>query len=98
MSVQRYFRQLIEWFESIGDDVLEALAPLGRQIAKAGGKALIDAALAAVLAAETAGGSGDEKFDAAHKAVVKTLQAQGLPIITNAINGAIEIAVAKIRE
>jgi hypothetical protein len=83
-----------EWLESIGEGVLNALKPLGRQIAIAGGMALVDAARQAVRAAEETGGSGREKFDAAQKAIIVSLEAQGLPIVINAINGAIEAAVA----
>lgn len=88
----------VEWLESIGEDILDAIKPLAKQIAQSGGMALVIAAQAAVAAAETAGGSGKDKFDAAQKAVVTSLESQSIPIVINAINGAIEAAVAKMRE
>lgn len=88
----------IEWLENIGEDILESIKPLAKQIAKNGGIALVTAAQAAVLAAEQAGGTGKEKFEAAQKAVIASLEAQSLPIVINAINGAIEAAVAKMKE
>lgn len=72
------------------------LLPAARILAKAGGDALIEAAKAAVAAAEAKGGTGEEKFIAAKKAVVKALQKQGLPIVMNAVNLAIEAAVAAL--
>lgn len=72
------------------------LLPAARLLAQAGGDALIDAAKSAVAAAEAKGGTGEEKFIAAKKAVVKSLQKQGIPLVYNAINLAIEAAVAAL--
>lgn len=54
------------------------------------------AASAAVIAAETVPGGAEAKAAAAFTAASATLVAQGLPVIENAIKGAIEIAVANI--
>ena len=88
---------LEEWFEKIGQDVVDFIKPLAKQIAENGGKLLLNAALEAVQAAEASGGSGRDKFDAAQIAVVKKLQDEGMPIVLNAINGAIESAVAALK-
>lgn len=66
-------------------------------LARSGGQALVQAARDAVAAAESQGGTGEEKFAAAKKAVVKSLQRQALPIITTAIHIAIESAVAELK-
>lgn len=92
-------KQFLDWLHGIGHEILDFVAPLAKQIAKSGGIVLAEAALAAVQSMEqTSGLSNQEKFDAAHKIVVKTLQDKGLPVVVNAINGAIEAAVAKLKE
>ncbi|QEL14807.1 phage holin, LLH family [Limnoglobus roseus] len=76
-------------------DVLTGLSALANSIAKNGGTVLLTAAASAVAAAEAQGGSGADKLKAAQATVIATLTAQGLPVVTNAINGAIEAAVAQ---
>lgn len=97
-AINDLWDQLTDWIEAVGEDVLDALKPIAKQIARSGGMALIAAAQAAVQAAEAAGGSGRDKFDAAQKAVVASLEAQSLPIVLNAVNAAIESAVAAMKE
>lgn len=97
-ALNKLWDGFVEWLEDIGEDVLDALKPIARQIARSGGMALVTAAQAAVAAAESQGGSGEEKFKAAQKAVVASLEAQSIPIVINAINGAIEAAVAKLKD
>lgn len=63
-------------------------------MASNGGQVLIDAATAAVIAAEAGGGTGQDKLNAAIAAVVASLKAKGIPVVMNAVNGAIEAAVA----
>jgi hypothetical protein len=70
---------------------------LAQSIETNGGAVLVSAAEAAVAAAETAGGSPAVKFAAAFTSVVSTLKTQGLPVLENAINGAIEAALANQR-
>lgn len=91
------WKKFLRSFRSTRDDVIDALTPLAVQIAKSGGQILLEAALSAVRTAEQTGGSGEEKFKAAKKIVVKNLQDKGLPLVTNAINGAIESAVASLK-
>ena len=92
------WKKFLRSFRAKRDDIIDALAPLAGQIAKAGGNVLLEAAMLAVTTAEAAGGTGEEKFVAAKKIAVKTLQQKGIPIIMNAINGAIEAAVAAIKK
>ncbi|QDV34887.1 phage holin, LLH family [Tautonia plasticadhaerens] len=74
------------------------LLPAAKLLARAGGEVLISAAKEAVLAAERQGGSGKDKYNAARKALVINLQAQSIPLIDNAINLAIESAVAALND
>lgn len=61
-----------------------------------GGKVLTDAAMEAVKAAEKSGGKGEAKFAAALASVVAVLQAEGIPVVMNAVRIAVEAAVAKM--
>lgn len=67
-------------------------------VAAGGGQLLVQSAINAVTAAETAGGSGSDKFNAAKSAVIADLTAKGIPVITNAIHLAIEAAVANVKQ
>jgi len=84
--------------DSIRDGLLGFVSALAENIEKNGGQVLRDAALAAVKAAEaTAGMSGSDKFNAALESVISTLEEQGIPVVINAVRGAIEAAVAQIK-
>lgn len=72
------------------------LSPLAAQIARNGGKLLLEAATQAVIAAEASGGSGEDKFKLAKKIVITRLEANGIPIVLNAVHGALEGAVARM--
>ncbi len=85
-----------EWFENIGEDILDFVAPLAKEIAKNGGKLLLEVAREAVLLAEATGGSGRDKFEAAQAHIKTALEARGIPVVLNAVNGAIEAAVARL--
>lgn len=74
------------------------LTPLAREISKSGGKVLIEAAQAAVLAAEATGGSGEKKFQNAYHAITNELLKAGIGYTAVAVRGAIEAAVAKMNE
>jgi len=76
-------------------DIFAGLSALANSIALNGGAVLLEAAAAAVAAAEAQGGTGAEKLKAAQDSVIATLTAQGLSVVKNAINGAIEAAVAQ---
>lgn len=97
-AFSRMLKEIAAWFEDIGESILDGIKPLARQIARNGGALLLEAATAAVIAAEAQGGSGRDKFDAARGSVIATLEAKSLPIVMNAIHGAIEIAVAALKE
>lgn len=97
------WQKFLAWATGVGHNLLEFMSPLATQIAKAGGTILTDAATAEVAAAEQAaaesGGdlkTGEQKFVAAQAGVVKTLTTQGIPVVMNAVNGAIEMAVANL--
>ncbi len=74
-------------------------SPLARQIARGGGVILLEAAMEAVKRAEEYEGKpSSEKFDLAKSIVIARLKANSIPIITNAVHGAIEAAVARLQE
>ena len=94
----------VGWVEGIGHSILDFLNPLAASIAKNGGDLLVslaqeevakaeDAAVAAAAAGNAQ--TGLDKFAAAQKGVVAELVAKGIPVVLNAVNGAIEAAVAK---
>lgn len=85
------------WFSSEEKVVLDFLEGAAKSIIANGGPVLINTAVAAVAAAETAGGTGSQKLQAATAAVVSTLKSRGLPVVQNAINSAIEGAVANLK-
>lgn len=93
-ELQNKWHDIVHSFTGGALDFFEALAT---SIEASGGQILRDAAINAVKAAETNGGSGKAKFDAAYAQVVSTLQAEGIPFLVSAVNGAIEAAVAKIK-
>lgn len=89
-TVQNFFHKTVNSLEA-------GLLALAKSIADNGGDVLIAAALAAVTAAETTGGKGEDKFKAAQAAVIASLRAKGIPVVKNAVNGAIEAAVASMK-
>lgn len=92
------WNQIKTFLKGLISDITGFLTPLAKQIAKSGGQLLLQAALDAVMAAEKQGGSGSAKFKAARASVVASLQTNGVPLIENAIQGAILAAVAKLNE
>lgn len=93
-DLQNAFHDFINSLEAF---FLSFVHPLLLSIKENGGKVLIDAAIAAVAAAETSGGDGNAKMAAAEASVVETLTKEGIPVVKNAIRGAIEAAVASLR-
>lgn len=92
-------------FSKVGQAVLSFVSPLAQSIEANGGPVLIAAAEQEVAAAEAAavtaiagGGTvtGEAKFVQAQTAVIQTLTSQGIPVVVNAVNGAIESAVASM--
>ena len=94
-----FFSKIWEHIENLFTDVEKSVAEfvesLASTIAHNGGTVLIAAAASAVIAAEKEGGTGSQKLAAAQAAVAATLTAQGIDLVWNAINGAIEAAVAQ---
>ncbi len=83
---------VLKFFQGIG-----FFSALFQSIAANGGQVLLDAAMSAVIAAEQAGGTGAQKMASAIAAVEAKLAAEGLPVVENAIRGAIEAAVAQLK-
>lgn len=90
--------KIMEWFEDIGEEIVNGLKPLAKEIAKNGGALLLNAAFEAVRAAEAQGGSGSDKFNAAKSTVIAKLEDEGIDVVINAVHGAIESAVARLKE
>lgn len=61
-----------------------------------GGTLFLSVVSDAVTAAETAGGTGMDKFNAAKSIVVADLTSKGLPVVTSAVHAAIEAGVASL--
>ena len=95
--ITSFFGHVAHLFEGTGKHVVSFLDSLADTILRNGGQLLIEAATKAVLAAETPGTSGPDKFNAAKAIVVSELSAAGIPIVVNAIHAAIEGAVANMK-
>ena len=93
-SVQNGFHDVIH---AIFGGALDFVSALAESIKENGGEILQAAAMEAVKAAEDSGGSGRDKFEAAFSKVAEVLTREGIPLVTNAINGAIESAVAQLK-
>lgn len=81
----------------IGSGVLAAAQAGLEDIAKNGGKVLMDASYEAAKAAEKQGGTGQEKMAAAIAAVTRVLTVEGFPVVVSAIRRAIELQLPKIK-
>lgn len=86
---------LEETFSGAEKDAAAFIDALVTAIVSNGGAVLMTAAANAVAAAESSGGTSDEKFAAASAAVISSLKSAGEPVVINAVNGAIEAAVAQ---
>lgn len=93
-----------EWLLGIGDDTIEfakgllltlSQNPEIRELAKTAVHEVEAAALSAATGDKVA---GSEKLAQAQEIVVSGLKEKGLPIIMNAINIAIEAAVANLKQ
>lgn len=94
-----------EWLLGIGDDTIQfakgllitlASNPEIQKIAAQAVKDVEDAAIAAISGGGTV--TGKEKLAQAQEKVIASLTEKGLPIVTNAINIAIEAAVANMKQ
>src|SRR5690349_8124158 len=73
---------------------LELATAAAHYVEQNGGQVLRDAASAAVIAAETSGGTGEAKLAAAVASVTSVLVTEGLPVVNSAIHLAVEMALA----
>lgn len=88
---------IVSFFTKFGAALFTAFKPLLVSIAENGGKVLIEAAREAVKASEASGGNGDAKRAAAFAAIVRVLGEKGIPVVANAVYGAIEVVVAELK-
>lgn len=98
IDIGKVLSQIGNWIAKGFHNVAAEFDALFDSIYKNGGAVLMAAAAAAVQAAETEGGTSDEKKAAAVAAIIKVLKEQGIPVVMNAINGAIEAEVAKLTQ
>lgn len=89
---------IVAFVSKFGTGILAFVQAGAKSIAENGGDLLVSAARDAVLAAEKAGGNGDDKAVAAEKAVIGALVSKGVPIVLNAVRIAIENAVAEMNK
>lgn len=100
--------EVSDFFENIWDGILAFLKdayewalPIVKaslqSLIQSGGATLMDAATAAVKAAEDTNASGDDKWQMAFDAVKQTIENEGKTAVTSAINLAIEMALAKLK-
>lgn len=91
------FHTVVREIKSIALDIFSAFFNAGVEAARQIGPVLLQSATDAVLAVETTPGDGKVKREAAFAAIVADLESKGLPIVKNAINLAIEAAVANMK-
>lgn len=89
--------KIVALLMGLGSDVLAAVEAFASVIVAGGGSVLVASASDAVAAAEATGGTGAVKLAAAQAAVVADLTSKGVPVVTNAVNAAIEAAVAQMK-
>lgn len=94
-----FWQMLKDWFLGLVDQVSTWLMPAAKSIAINGGMALVAAAEKAVaaVAADPSILKDEDKRNAALDLIVDDLKAQGIAIALNAINIAIEAAVAAMK-
>lgn len=92
-SLENNAHSFFSWISGAGFAFYKAAI---NSVEASGGQVLKDAATSAVTAAEAAGGTGNEKFTAAFNAVEAELKTAGVAVVVNAINIAIESAVAAL--
>lgn len=96
-----FFSDLGDKLKSLADEILEFVESFFGAAIKAveqnGGPLLVQLATDAVAAAEASGGSGGQKLQAAVDSVVAGLKTNGVPVVLNAVNIAVETAVANLK-
>lgn len=100
--LQSVWRSVEAAGESIASDAEKIVVDFAtnalHQIEQNGGPILVDAAMRAVIQAEAAGGSSEDKFLVAVRSVENALVTKGLPVVQNAIRLAVETAVANLQD
>lgn len=91
------FHTLVREVKLIASDIFSAFFQAAIQSARGLGPVLLESATDAVMAAEQTPGDGKAKFAAAFAMVVKDLESKGVPVVVNAVNLAIEAAVANMK-
>lgn len=94
--LQNIWADIKGFFSKEEEAVVAFVSALIHNIAQNGGQVLMDAATAAVTAAENTGGTAAVKFAAAQASITATLVAEGAPVIMSAVNAAIEAAVSAL--
>ena len=89
-GILAFLKDAYEWALPVVKAALQSLV-------SGGGAMLMDAATAAVKAAEETGADGDTKWEMAYEAVKGTIESEGRKVVKSAINLAIEMAVAKLK-
>lgn len=85
------------WFSKEEQEVLPFFKGAAQQIVKNGGAVLLDAATAAVVAAEASGKSGAQKFADAIAAATSVLEKEGIPVVSSAVMTAVQAAVSNLK-
>lgn len=100
MTFKTFFSSIFGKVEVTLSTIESFLKPALDALIKGGGPILIAAARAAVMAVAAdpslLTAAGGVKRDAAFKLIAADLAAKGLPVVTNAVNIAIEAAVAAL--
>lgn len=91
------WQEFLAFLSGIGHVIFAFMMAGAQSIASNGGPVLVQAAEDGVAAAEAAGGDGATKRAAALAAVIADLQKNGIPVVINAVNVAIETSVANLR-
>lgn len=101
MSVLTIFQKIEKYIENIfekGEDIAaDAVKAFVKSLEAGGGPLLLQIALDAVSAVSTTNNTGSMKFGLARKEIIADLTARGLPILENAVQGAILVAVSKLK-
>jgi hypothetical protein len=92
------FKRFWNWFKGLLKETQDFLRPLALEIARNGGKLVLETAMEAVAVAESHGGTGEEKFKRAREYAIDRLESQGQQVVINALHGAIEAAVARMKQ
>lgn len=92
---------IVSFFESIGEAILAGLtksfSAAISSVAENGGPVLMEIAYEAVVAVSSGALTNSEKREVAFEQIVQTLEEKGLPVVTNAVNIALEASYAEFK-